>query len=105
MIEHNDYILLEGKDKYHFEEVLKKANDEGKTLKAYSVEDGEYSSNDIFNGTFEEAIRFIKENYINYEDEDCDFSIALIHIGKSGGCEYTEEVWSKDEILEILNDE
>ena len=101
MIEHNDYILLEGKD--DFEEVLKKANEEGKTLKAYSVEDGEYSSNDIFNGNFAEALKFIKENYIDYE-EDCDFSIALIHIGRNGGYEYTEDVWDKEDILDILGE-
>lgn len=105
MIIYDNYILLERDD--NFAEVLKKAEEEGKTLKAYSVLNGPYSGYDIFNGTFGEAVKYIKKRYIEgktpYDDDD--FSIELIHIDTTDGraC-YTEEAWNKNEILDILNE-
>ena len=103
MIMYDNYILLERDD--NFDAVLKKAKEEEKTLKAYSVVNGLYSGYDIFNGTFDEAIKYIKRRYIEgktpYDDDD--FSIELIHLDTAGRACYTEETWGKNEILELLN--
>lgn len=102
MIIYDNYILLERDD--NFDQVLKKAEEEGKTLKTYSVVNGPYSGYDIFNGTFGEAIQYIKRRYIEdktpYDDDD--FSIELIHIDTDGRACYTEEIWNKAEIKKII---
>lgn len=105
MIMYDNYILLERDD--NFDQVLKEAEEEGKTLKAYSVIDGPYGGYDLFNGTFGEAIQYIKKRYIENKSpyDDDDFSIELIHIDTDGGraC-YTEEIWDKAEIKRIIQE-
>lgn len=102
MIMYDNYILLERDDDFY--EALKKAKEEKKTLKAYSVVNGPYSGYDIFNGTFTEAINYIKRRYIEgktpYDDDD--FAIELIHIDTDGRACYTEEIWTRAEIKKII---
>lgn len=108
VISHDDF--------YELDEIVKQIReDEGKNdsavdepvrITTYSVESNYRCYNDDeFCGTFEECLDYIKNEYINSNNEDrrdSDYRIAYIYLDENGSETYCEEIWKKEEILELV---